>query len=715
MDFPFIYGAQYYRAPTPEREHWAEDLRRMAENGFNVVKFWAQWRWTHRDPDQFYFDDLDELMDLAAQNGLSVTINVIFDVAPNWIYDTYPNCRMITSEGRIVEPTAQNCRQIGGYPGPCYNHDAARTAREMFLRKVVERYGNHPAMGMWDVWNEPELCFPFREARESTLLCYCENCQRQFRSWLRKRYAGIEHLNSVWGRCYNNWDEVEAPRGRSVFTDMVDWRLFFNDVMAGEARMRVTTAKSIDASHPVYLHPVPNTLSPFNPVTGVDDFLMSEGCDCFAGTTNGVPTFPLQTISSGKGRVSYNVESHLRYGWLGMYPKPLTLRAFADAFVPQIGLGIKGFMHWQYRCEVLGGESPAWGLLDVDGRPGVTHEGATDFWKKLAPFAQRLMDAPIETAEVAVLKSVPNELFHWSVYGGFDQLMNSYEAYTQLLYRGNARMAYVDDRTVEQGIPESIKLLIVPNCYAMYQPVADALAQWVANGGTLVCEAHTGGYDLTRGRHSVAQPGLGLSAAFGLREARATAVPHLGVSQSAVVRDNMPSDLIKALDAFGLAGGEALPLVTVDGEMLWGLSRYTEVEGEGAEALASLPGYGPCVAKKSVGQGTVYYIGTLAGNMWLNTGSPGLESLIRGAFASAGVRTGADRLPWCPKGVRADYLRTPDGTAIALSNRTTETVDLTIPADEPVSGIYTGQPAPGPVRLEGGQAELFVPDRWIAG
>ncbi len=82
MDLPFIYGAQYYRAPTPEKSFWAEDLRRMAGSGFNAVKFFAQWRWIHRKPDEFYFEDLDELMDLAAENGLSVTLNVLFDMAP---------------------------------------------------------------------------------------------------------------------------------------------------------------------------------------------------------------------------------------------------------------------------------------------------------------------------------------------------------------------------------------------------------------------------------------------------------------------------------------------------------------------------------------------------------------------------------------------------------------------------------------------------------
>ena len=66
---PFIYGAQYYRDPTPEPRLWADDLRLMADSGFNAVKYWAQWRWIHRKPEHMHFDELDTLMDLAAANS----------------------------------------------------------------------------------------------------------------------------------------------------------------------------------------------------------------------------------------------------------------------------------------------------------------------------------------------------------------------------------------------------------------------------------------------------------------------------------------------------------------------------------------------------------------------------------------------------------------------------------------------------------------------
>lgn len=42
--YPFIFGAQYYRAPTREADCWEQELRRMRELGCNAAKFRVQWR-----------------------------------------------------------------------------------------------------------------------------------------------------------------------------------------------------------------------------------------------------------------------------------------------------------------------------------------------------------------------------------------------------------------------------------------------------------------------------------------------------------------------------------------------------------------------------------------------------------------------------------------------------------------------------------------------
>ncbi|MDD3927466.1 MAG: beta-galactosidase trimerization domain-containing protein, partial [bacterium] len=400
-------------------------------------------------------------------------------------------------------------------------------------------------------------------------------------------------------------------------------------------------------------------------------------------------------------------------GITSMYPRLLTVQDFADNFLPQIGLGIRGFLHWQYRGEFLGAEAPAWGLIDVNGRVGASHNGAVDFWRKLRPVAERLMEASIESPTVAIFKSCSNEIFQWCMNGNFDDLYKGTIGYTQLLYRKNLQLTYVDDRMLIGGLPASIKLLVMPNYYAMQQPVAEALSKWVLNGGTLICEAHTGGYDLSTGRHSQDLPGLGLSRMFGIREHNATAVAHLGVSKADISIDNLTPDLVKAFDAFSLGGGQILPLVTTDGEIIWGWARYAELEGEDLQAIASLPGRPPCIVSKKVGSGFVYYLGTLAGQMWEKGGA--LTYVIDLALKAAGVPFANEIWQGLPDGVRLDLLKTLYGTAMTISNRTDKYRKFKLLFEEPMYCIFAERKLSGYAELElnSGQAELLAPVEWI--
>ena len=204
------FGAQYYRAPTPNPSQWERDIANIREHGFNTIKIWAQWRWNHPKLNSFYFGDLDELMDISARNNIKVVINIIMDVAPAWFYVSHPDSLMITCDGRKVYPQTVGCRQIGGTPGPCFNHPAAKEQKRRFIRELSKRYHNHPALYMWDLWNEPEMSVSvLREPKTADLLCYCDNCKKDFVSWLKDKYGSMEMLNSVWGRNYNNWDELE--------------------------------------------------------------------------------------------------------------------------------------------------------------------------------------------------------------------------------------------------------------------------------------------------------------------------------------------------------------------------------------------------------------------------------------------------------------------------------------------------------------------------
>lgn len=641
---PFLLGAQYYRAPTPEPKCWASDLACMREMGMNAVKFWVQWRWSHLRGDRFVFDDLDRLMDLAAQNHLQVTLNLILDVAPHWLYEKYPDAKQIMANGRTVEPYGVAQRQIGGHPGPCYNHPGALAERQKFTREVIAHFRQHPALAMWDVWNEPEISFPQRSAHIDTLVCYCPHCQAAFIQWLQAKYASLDQLNQVWGRCYETWGEVEVPRSVQAFTDFVDWREFHIQTMTREAAWRLDAARQQDGAHVNYLHVVPNTLTAFNPVScAVDDFEMAALCDVFAATMNGGPVMAQEVLSAARGKTCYNVESHLNYGSTAMHQRVLTLNDLLKDWLPQIAMGIRGFLFWQYRPEVLGLESPAWGLVNLDGTDRPITLAVRTFIEKMAPHLQALMDCQPLPPQVGIWKSRKNEIFHFAMHGNFDTLVDSQEGYIQTLYQMNVPYRFISGEMLEKGELDGLKILILPSPYLMTEPEAAHLDTWVRQGGVVVAEAHLAGYNSTSGRHSRVLPGCGLADAWGLRETGATSSYHLhtdafaGAQTAALCDSSIPEDVRKAMADFAVAGGMYFPIQLTGGPVAWGADRYAQLSGDGAQPGGWFEPGVPCLVSKTVGAGAVYYAATHLGQ-GAKKNSAGLVAWLQKALDRAKVK-----------------------------------------------------------------------------
>ena len=628
---PFIYGAQYYRAPTPEPSCWEYDLRRMTELGFNHVKFWAQWRWAHRTVDEFYFDDLDRLMDLAADNGLAVTINTLFDVAPSWVLKAYPDSLPITADGQPVLPRALSFRQIGGFPGPCLNHPEAALARQAFLEATVRRYADHPAMSMWDVWNEPEQNFVNRSPVSDKLSCFCRHCLAGFRAEMQRKYSSLEALNQAWGRCYIDWEEVEAPRTSETIKDFIDFRRYQLHVMETEAQARLDCVRRHDKAHPAYLHVVPNTLRIFNSLTGVDDFAMAEKCDLFASTSNGGAIWPNQLISAARGKLCYNVESHINAGQISLHQRPLELNDILADLLPQVGAGVKGFLFWQYRPEVLGTEAPAWGIVKPDGSDRAVTRAVRTFGEKLAPHMETLMRTTPEPAQVAIWKSTRNELFEYAARNDLSRLADHIEGYRHWFREHNVATINIDDSLLIQTALEGIRLLVMPACYCLSAEEADALNHWVHAGGTLLCEAHLGAWNETTGRHERAVPGNGLAEKWELHEVDSSAAVHLGGSAGIGGVGNLNPDVIKALKESGKSkgakalGGETAsasgvhleasgyyPIELGNGELLAGADTFAELCNGTWDAIGKF-GEKTVIAARSMGRGHVFYSGANLG------------------------------------------------------------------------------------------------------
>lgn len=699
-EYPFIWGVQYYRAPTPAKEHWEKDLKQIKEIGFTDIRFWIMWRWNHRNEDEYDFSDIDCLMELAKKNNLRVTLGLIFDVTPSWILKKYPDVQQVLSNGNQVKPFASLCRQIGGTPGPCFNHEGALNERKKFLEKVVTRYRNHPSLFMWDVWCEPEQCFPYRHPDNSTMFCYCPNCYKKFQIQMKKKYGSIDKLNEVWGKCFRDWDDLELPLSTDTFADFIDFREFHLDTMTEEANWRLNLVKKLDALHPVYLHVVPNTSKIFNAVTGVDDYAITENCDVFAATNFAEPVWSIMTMSAARGKTAYNVECHIGAGSTKMHQKIITLDDMIYDLVPQIGLGLRGFMFWQYHAETLGLEAPAWGCAKPDGSLSSVGIAAQKFISILSPYINTIMQGNNLKAQIAVWKGRKNELFSYCI-DSLEDFGDNIEAYLKYFYLNNYNCKVVDDKILEGDGLDDVKLLILPHCYEADKKLVEAVNSFVEKGGVILCEAHFGGYNADTGRHSEIMPGLSLDKEWGIREEITTSSYYLRSERitSENMMDNISDDLKKALDAYGVKGNKYFEIKMKDGSIVAGAERFATLQFREGEALGTFDNH-VCIACIPKGKGHIFYCGTNLGNGAAIL-PDGFKDLMEYVCTIAQVEKNMSGMPF---GVHTDII---SDNLIVVNNTTDSIVEFRLEDDR--KGIFYDKEIVGNKKLiPAHSAEILV-------
>lgn len=191
-----LYGGDY----NPEqwdRETWREDMRLFQKAGVNFVRIHI-FAWALSQPDEvtYRFEWLDEVFDMLHHNGIKVGLGTGTAAHPAWMARKYPDILRVEFDGQK--------RKFGARHNSCPNSPAYHRFARRFVQRLVEWYRDHPALLLWNVSNE------FGGA------CYCEQCEKQFRVWLKQRYATLDRLNRVWntsfwGHTFYDWDDIVVP------------------------------------------------------------------------------------------------------------------------------------------------------------------------------------------------------------------------------------------------------------------------------------------------------------------------------------------------------------------------------------------------------------------------------------------------------------------------------------------------------------------------
>ncbi|RBP99741.1 beta-galactosidase [Bifidobacterium xylocopae] len=499
-----LFGAAYYDEYQPTT-NLDEDMRLMREANMNLIRV-GEGSWSHWEPEdgKFSLDWLQPVLDKAQENGIQAIIGMPTFAIPQWVVRKYP-------EIAITDGT-DNVLPFGGREEHSYSHPVFRFLASRMMRKIVERYSNHPAVIGWQLHNEPGLH-----------LNYSRDAFEGFKDYLRHRYGSVERLNKEWGLAYwshelSTWDDLWQPQGNAQPQYDIEWRRYqaqltdemltwqreliqahcrpdqfitVNFALGREAVDEGTASRQLDiaGSDPYYRMQDGLKYPDFDPAAGAWYASGPWSLALMADRTYSLKQEPFFVLETDGGPVGGSADN--RPGYHGQW------RQAAWQFISR-GADLIEYWHWQ---QLHYGTETYWGgILPHDRNPGRVYEEIAQLGAELSRSGSRVTDLTPD-ADVAILYSVNSRWGlsyepYMSADGTADpHMVRNPKAYDHLLeafyqgaYAARRQVRMVQDiQLVDAGTGETV---VDPESFAAKNPVFVVAGMYISTEAMLTWLKH---------------------------------------------------------------------------------------------------------------------------------------------------------------------------------------------------------------------------------
>lgn len=197
------------------------------------------WAKIQPSEEKYDFSELDEIVKMLSEEDYDIVLATSTGAVPAWMARKYPEVERTDFDGKH--------HKFGQRHNACPNSEIFRKYSAALAAKLAERYASNPHVKCWHVSNEYGGT------------CYCENCEKAFRVWLRKKYGTLDAVNKAWntefwGHTFYDWEEIVAPNalgeglwdGRSAFAGMsIDYKRFNSDACCRITLMSVMRSENM--------------------------------------------------------------------------------------------------------------------------------------------------------------------------------------------------------------------------------------------------------------------------------------------------------------------------------------------------------------------------------------------------------------------------------------------------------------------------------------
>lgn len=600
MKKPFkriLYGGDYNPNQWP-KEIWQEDMRMFRDAHINSATI-NVFSWAKLQPSEetYDFEELDEIVKMLEKEGYDIVMATSTAALPAWMVKRYPEVARTDYEGRH--------HKFGQRHNACPNSPVYQKYAAALTEQLAKRYGKTGKVACWHVNNE--------YGGE----CYCENCEKAFRVWLRKKYGTIEEVNKAWnmefwGHTLYDWDEIVLPNalGEGIGPDKttfagisIDYRRFNSDSILENFKMERDIIRRYDPETPV-------TTNLMGTYPGLDYFKWAKEMDVVSWDNypsydtpwsqtamchdlmRGLKNEPFMLMEQTPSQQNWQPYNSLK--------KPGQMRAQSYQTMAH---GADTIQFFQLRRSV--------GACEKFHGAVIAHAGTenTRVFREVAALGEEL-----ERLGETVIGSMPDAkigvIFDWDNYWALEytsgpnrdlKYVDQIHQYYSSLYRKN----YSVDMIPVDADFSRYRVIIAPVLYMVKEGMAEALERFVAQGGILLTTFMSGIVGQSDNVHLGGYPGpLRKMAGVWVEE-----IDALAPEQTNSIRfsDGTVGTCRLLCDLMHLEGAEAL-----------------------AEYTSNFYAGMPAVTRNAFGKGAVYYVGA-------NLDQASLDKVMSALLAESGT------------------------------------------------------------------------------